>query len=365
MVLGFTGLGPQIAIGLISVAIIVVSAEKVVGKMQSVAKSFGISEVVIATTVISIGTSLPEISVHIVGSLNILSNPGNINSISSTVLGMNIGSDIVQQTLIMGSIIVLASLMKGRDSFNFTHKFLKRDYFPMLAAHITVLFMALNGVIGQIEGIFLIVLFVAYIYYLYLKRDEKILRHGNAEPSEYPWRDLALALFGMMFLIYFSDIFLQIVETLIVETGVSGSMIGVVTIGFVSAMPEFITALSAVRKGAEGLSLGTLIGSNITNPLMGIGIGAAISSYTVPEPLIVFDLPVQILTALLLVVYLWNKERIGDLIAPLFRTLGLESTANKFEESENGVLTALGGIILITIYIVYIVLRALYFQTDF
>jgi cation:H+ antiporter len=130
-------------------------------------------------------------------------------------------------------------------------------------------------------------------------------------------------------------------------------------------MPEFITALSAVRKGAEGLSLGTLIGSNITNPLMGIGIGAAISSYTVPEPLIVFDLPVQILTALLLVVYLWNKERIGDLIAPLFRTLGLESTANKFEESENGVLTALGGIILITIYIVYIVLRALYFQTDF
>jgi len=91
------------------------------------AKSFDISEVVVATTVISIGTSLPEISVHVVGSLNILDNPGSINQISSTVLGMNIGSDIVQQTLIMGSVVVLASVMKGHDNFNFTKRFLKRE----------------------------------------------------------------------------------------------------------------------------------------------------------------------------------------------------------------------------------------------
>lgn len=365
MALGITGLVPHFVIGLLSIAVIVLSAEKIVEKMQSVAKSFGVSEVVVATTVISIGTSLPEISVHVVGSLNILESPENINTISSTVLGMNIGSDIVQQTLIMGSVIVLASLMKGRDNFSFTHGFLKRDYFPMIAAHILVLIMALNGVIGQIEGLLLVGIFASYIYYLYLKRDEQLLRHGSAEPSKHPWRDSAVALVGMVFLIYFSDIFLQVVETLILETGISGSMIGVATIGFVSAMPEFITALSAVRKGAEGLSLGTLIGSNITNPLMGIGIGAAISSYTVPRPLIVFDLPVQIVTAVLLVAYLWNKDKIGDLLAPAASYIGLENSANKLEKTENGVLTMVGGVILIAAYVGYIVLRALYFQVDF
>jgi len=142
-------------LALVSIGVVVFSAEKIVEKMQSVAKSFDISEVVVATTVISIGTSLPEISVHVVGSLNILDNPGSINQISSTVLGMNIGSDIVQQTLIMGSVVVLASVMKGHDNFNFTKRFLKRDYFPMIGAHILVLLMALNGTIGRVEGLLL------------------------------------------------------------------------------------------------------------------------------------------------------------------------------------------------------------------
>jgi cation:H+ antiporter len=365
MVFGLTGLVSHILLALVSIGVVVFSAEKIVEKMQSVAKSFDISEVVVATTVISIGTSLPEISVHVVGSLNILDNPGSINQISSTVLGMNIGSDIVQQTLIMGSVVVLASVMKGHDNFNFTKRFLKRDYFPMIGAHILVLLMALNGTIGRVEGLLLLVLFASYIYYLYLKKDEKLLRHGDTEPSKHPWRDLSIALVGMVFLLYFSDVFLQIVELLISETGISGSMIGVATIGFVSAMPEFITAVSAVRKGAEGLSLGTLIGSNITNPLMGIGIGAAISSYTVPRPLLLWDLPFQIGTAVVLVTYLWNKQKIGGLMAHLFEMLGMDAIAEKLEESENGVLTVIGGIMLIVSYIGYIVLRMFYFQTDF
>jgi len=365
MVFGFTGLAPQIMIGLISIVVIVFSAEKVVERMQSVAKSFGVSEVVIGMTIISIGTSLPEISVHIVGSFNILNNPSAMNQISGTVLGMNIGSDVIQQTLIMGTVVVLASVMKGRNHFVFTRDFIKRDYFPMVAAHLLVLSMALNGTLSRFEGVLLVTIFASYIYYLYSKRGEKLLRHGDAEPSEKPWVDLGVGLLGMAFLIYFSDIFLSVVETLIAETGISGSMIGVTTIGLVSATPEFFTALSAIRKGAEGLSLGTLIGSNITNPLMGIGIGAAISSYTIPRPLVIWDLPVQAGTAIVLITYLWNREKIGNLLAPFFHKAGMKNTATKFEESENGVLTVTGGLLLVLLYFVYIIIRATYFQADF
>ena len=365
MPLGFTGALPNLVIGLISAIIIVFSAEKVVEKMQSVAKSFDISEVVIAATIISIGTSLPEISVHVVGSFNILGNPGAMNQISGTVLGMNIGSDIVQQTLIMGSVVVLASVIAGRNKFIFTKKFLERNYIPMIAAHLLLLLFALNGVLTRLEGLIMVTVFAGYIYYLYSKRDEKILRSGDAAPSQRPWRDLGIGLAGMLLLVAFSDVFLSVTEKLIAETGISGSMIGVATIGLVSATPEFVTALSAVRKGAEGLSLGTLIGSNITNPLMGVGLGAAISGYSVPSPLIQWDLPVQIATAVLLVTYLWNRQRTGNLLAPIFSALGMNRTATKLEGMENGVLTALGGILLVLLYFGYLAVRAIYFGVDF
>lgn len=359
------GLLFQAAIGILSVLVIVLSAEIVVEKMRGVASYYGVSEVVIAMTIISIGTSLPEIALHTVGSFNILADPSLMNEVSGTVLGMNIGSDVIQQTLIMGSVVFLASFMAGKDRMNFTHKFLKRDYFPMIGAHALVLIFALNRGLSRIEGLFLVATFAGYMYYLYRNKDEKLLRAGEASPSKRPRKDLLMGFAGMITLIYFSDTFLNVIESLIASTGLSGSMIGVVTIGFVSAMPEFVTALSGLRKNAEGISLGTLIGSNITNPLLGIGIGAAISTYRVPEPLVLWDLPMQIATALILVTYLWNKEVIGKILGESVRTLGLDKQANKLEEMDNGVLTFVGGLALVGLYIFYIGVRVIFFSVDF
>jgi hypothetical protein len=85
----------------------------------------------------------------------------------------------------------------------------------------------------------------------------------------------------------------------------------------------------------------------------------------VPRPLLLWDLHFQIGTAVVLVTYLWNKQKIGGLMAHLFEMLGMDAIAEKLEESENGVLTVIGGIMLIVSYIGYIVLRMFYFQTDF
>lgn len=356
---------PQILIGFVSIAAVIIGAEIAVGKMQAVAKHYGISEVVIAMTLISVGTSLPEIALHAVGSFNILVDPLKMQEISATVLGMNIGSDVIQQTLIMGSVVVIGSMIGGRDNLVFTKKFLKRDYIPMIGAHVLLLLMAFNRTLSRIEGLTLIAIFASYMYYLYTTRDEKLLRQGDAQPSEKPWKDLIIGLFSLGVLIYASDVFLEVVEAVITQTGISGSMIGVVVVGFVSAMPELVTALSAIRSGAEGISLGTLIGSNITNPLMAVGIGATISSYSVPEPIVLWDLPMQTVTAVFIVVYLWNKEKIGDILAkPLF-VIGLEKSAEKMKSTENGVLTATGGLLLIGVYLLYISVRAVFFSVDF
>lgn len=368
MVFGLTGLVPNAAVGLISIVVLVFGAEEVVERMEGVAKAYDISEVVIAMTIISIGTSLPELSLHIVGSLDILAAPGNVQTfqtISATVLGSNIGSDVVQQTLVLGLVLVFAALSGARSGFKFSKKFLIRDYAPMIGTTLLTLVLAWDGILSRVDGFILFSSFLLYMYYLYTTRDEKLERQGRTEPSQRPRFDLLAGIFFMAVVIGSADIFLRVVELGVEATGLSGSMIGVATVGVVSAFPEMITAISGLRQGAEGISLGTLIGSNITNPLLGIGLGSLISTYAVPRPLVLWDLPMETITAGVLLVYMFSRDEIGKFLARVFRGLGMDRTASKVADAEERVLTAAGALLLVAMYFIYIYVRWTYFPVDF
>ena len=130
---------------------------------------------------------------------------------------------------------------------------------------------------------------------------------------------------------------LQVTEVVVTKTGIGGSLIGVVTLGIASALPELMTSISGVHKGDNGIPLGTLIGSNITNPLLAIGGGALISTYWVPRPLVVWDLPWETITGAILWMILWkNKGKMGKM----------------------------GAYYLIGLYVVYITLRMVFFAID-
>jgi len=368
MVFGFTGFVPNAIIGLVSIFVLVFGAEEVVDKMEAVAKYYGVSEVVIAMTIISIGTSLPELSLHIVGSYNILSQPGNIEAfqtISATVLGSNIGSDVVQQTLVLGLVLVFGAIAGKRSGFKFSKKFLIRDYGPMMGTTLLTLILGWDGTLTRLDGTILFGRFIAYIYYQYTTRGEQLASQGSSEPSKRPRYDFAVGILFMIVVIYSADVFLNVVELGIEATGLSGSMIGVATVGIVSAFPEMITAISGLRHGAEGISLGTLIGSNITNPLFAIGLGSIISTYAVPRPLVLWDLPMETITAAVLLVYLLNKDRIGNTLAPVAGAVGWESARIRLEDSEDRLLTAVGALLLVVMYFVYMYVRWTYFQVDF
>ena len=131
---------------------------------------------------------------------------------------------------------------------------------------------------------------------------------------------------------------LRATEIIVNRTNISGSLLGVVTLGLASAMPELSTALAGVRHKEFGISLGTLIGSNITNPLVGIGLGALVSTYAVPRPLLLWDLPWATLTGILLWIILWARK---------------------------GKLGKVEGFYLMAMYFVFVVLRAVLFPVDF
>jgi Ca2+/Na+ antiporter len=217
----------------------------------------------------------------------------------------------------------------------------------------------------RLDGFILVGSFVAYMYYIYTTRGEKLAEQGDVSASERPVVDLLIGLGAMGVVIVSADFFLSVVEVFVRETGLSGSMIGVATVGVVSAFPEMITAISGLRHGSEGVSLGTLVGSNITNPLLAIGSGAALSTYTVPRPLVLWDLPMEIFLAGLPVAYMYVRSDIGDLVSKPFYRLGLNSTAQKLESAENRKLSIAGAVALILLYFFYIYVRFNYFQYDF
>lgn len=353
--LGFTG---QLVVGFICMFILVFGAEKVVDKMTSIAAYYGIPDVVIAVSVISIGTSLPEIAAHVTASAGILSGSLNYEIASSTVLGANIGSDVVQQTLVIGLVILGSIIINIRRStsliggitsnlsntlevaketkFEFSESFLKKDYFPMIGTTLMCTVLGWDGLYSRLDGLVLFGSFLAYMYYIYHTRDERL--NQDTTPSDNIRRDIGIGLIGMIAVLASAHVILSVAETVVARTGLGGSLIGVATVGIVSALPEMMTALGGVKHQAEGISLGTLIGSNITNPLLAIGGGSILSTYWVPRPLVLWDLPMETITAALL---------LGYLLFVSDKKLGWK-----------------GGLYLVGLYIFYIVIRFTYFAAD-
>jgi len=267
-------------------------ANFVVNSAVKISKSLNLSGVFIGLTVLSVGTSLPEIFTHIFSSIDILKG---IDA-SGVAVGTNIGSNIIQITFIMGLLGLITVIKAGR-------KILKTDYLVMLGSIALLFMLSLDNRIGRMEGAVLVLLYVLYIWML--ARKEKMV-----EVTEYRanyWKEGTIMLFGFIALGVAANSVVNNAIKISDMWGISASFIGVLIIGVSTALPEMTTALIAILKGAHGISLGTLVGSNITNPLFALGIGAAISGYTIENTMLFYDLPFWFLASLLPLLFFWKK----------------------------------------------------------
>ena len=335
---------PVIAIiGLAAIVVLVISANISVKKLVGIAAYYNLSSTFMGMTVFSLATSIPEITAHLTASVNILGGSLDYQIGSAIVLGSNIGSDVVQQTLIMGVVVLLSGTLY------FRRYFLWKSMIPMIGTTIMCIILGWDGDYSRLDGALLFGTFIAYTYYLYIDERKHYKKEDNEIESEeiadnIPQNqkevliDAGVALLMLAVTVVAASYVLSITELVVVRTGISGSLIGVVTLGIASAMPELITALAGIRHKENGVSLGTLVGSNITNPLVAIGGGALLSTYAVPKPLISWDLPWETVTGAILWAILWLSK---------------------------GKLKKGHAYYLIGLYFFYIILRAKYFAVDF
>ena len=317
----------------LALALLIGSSEVVVDKLILLANAFKVSKTFAGLTVMSLATSLPEIGSHLVASFGILTGGLDYKVASATVLGANIGSDVVQQTFVLGLVVLIMGVVVFEKSFLLT------AYLPMIFTTLMCIVLGWDGTYSRIDGLVLLGAFLLYMWFLY--RNEAASPNpeftSESKSSRQVLRDISIMLGGMTVLLVSAYVLLFQMEGIVETTGLGGSFLGVITLGLASAAPEMLTAIQGIRKKASGISLGTLIGSNIVNPLVDIGSGAIISTYWVPTALVVWYLPMETISAAMLLVYLLiNKQKLGKW----------------------------GGLYLIFLYIAYLSIRASFFSVD-
>lgn len=312
---------------ILSAVVILVSAEYAVKNVVMLAKRYRLSDELIGMTILSIGTTLPEIITHVVGSIKIIVNPSVIDSVSALVIGTNIGSDIFQQDLILPLIALMGVVVVEK-------KHLLKDVGGLIIASVLMLLFSLNGIISRFEGA---VLFFGYIAYLILLEKKGMITDGKEynHKAKHIGKQVIIVIICFILMAYAADHMLGNSITIAESMDISDSFFGVLLLGVVAAFPELMTAIVAVFKKKEKVSIGVLVGSNITNPMFALGLGAMMSSYTVPSVVVLFDLPIKIITAGLILWFLWDK---------------------RIMKGE--------AVLLMLLYVLYIIARKVYFPVD-
>jgi len=314
----WTNIGILLVLIVIALALLITSADFFVEGAKGLARRAGMAEVVIGLTIVCIGTSLPEILVTASASASSGSDPAMMD----LAVGNIYGSVLVQITLVLG-IVVAFKPLEIRPAW------LRRDGLLMLMS--IVLLTALlweGGGLSRIEGGILVLIYCLYITWLLsdtekIREDEQQVVVG-IKKSDFSLTGTAyifMVIFGLSLAVYSANELVKYACDIAYKLDVPHAIVGSTMSGLGTSLPELTVAMVAVRK-SQGVAIGTLIGSNITDPLLSIGIAALISPISLTE--VSYDLTMYlIIPATLLGVSL---------------CLGMMWTGFRFSRFEGGIL---------------------------
>lgn len=300
---------PDFLVVLVGAAAILALAEIVIRKTIRLAAHYDLSGSFVGLTILSIGTSLMEIVTHIVGSVHILRQPATMDTMSALLLGSNIGSDIFQQNVVLAVVGLAGTVVVVRRQLGI-------EVGALIAASVGLWIACLGGAITRLEGVLLTLAYAGYLYYLWRRElnERRLAAHHPPGAAHVLWT-AGVASTGFVAMALVADPVLAAATRLVAQLPLSASLFGVVVLGVCTAMPELMTALVSIARGEKEISVGILIGSNITNPLLGAGLGAMISGYTVPAVVVVYDLPIKIASGAVLYVFLRRRSRLSRTVA--------------------------------------------------
>lgn len=289
---------------ILSLAGIVFGADFLVAGAVSMARKFNVSDFVIGAAIVGIGTSMPELTVSFIGALN-----GN----ADVAIGNIVGSNIFNILGILGITAIFFPISIDRQNMKFE--------IPLcigVSVLLTILafnfFVGTPSRIGRADGVILLAVFTGYMWYSF-RRDKHSAPAEQTEPVTEDKSPLWLAVLkvvgGLALLITSCDLFVDNAVYIAKSFGVNDAFISLTLIACGTSLPELAASVAAAVKKNPQLALGNIVGSNIFNITLILGISAQVMPLT-SAGITVLDYVVMIAAAVLLLLFGF-RGRIGRL----------------------------------------------------
>ncbi|MGB3751264.1 MAG: calcium/sodium antiporter [Arcobacteraceae bacterium] len=282
----------DILIFIVAMGALIYGADFIIEESEKIALQFNISPFIIGATLVALGTSLPEMAVSMSASMQ---GSGDI------AVANVIGSTIFNISLVLGAVFLIAKKVSpNRDLFA---KDSAWSLFPILI----FILMSIDGKISRLDGVLFLLLMAAYLLFL-IQSNQVEEVEADEEKEKFAWaKTIGLLFVGFLFVVFGADFAIQSAGNIARDFGVSEWIIGLFLVAFGTSLPELTVAIKAARANNADMAIGAIIGSNVANFTMVLGLSSLIHPLNVDLSANFFDIIAALMVSVMLVFITANK----------------------------------------------------------
>ena len=277
---------------IVSMGALIYGADFIIQESERIALKFKISNFVIGATLVAVGTSLPEMAV---------SMSASIKGSADIAVANVIGSTIFNISLVLGLVFLIAKKIEPqRDLF-------AKDSAWALFPILIFLLMGIDGQLNMVDGLLFLLLMGAYLIFLIRSNQVEEVDEDLAN-EEFKWgKTILFLLIGFTFVIVGANFTIESAGNIARSFGVSEWIIGLFLVAFGTSLPELMISVKSALKNNSDLAIGNIIGSNVANFTMVLGLASILNPLNIDFKANLFDISAAVIVSLMLVFITANK----------------------------------------------------------
>jgi cation:H+ antiporter len=280
----------DLAFLLMGIAVVVAAARLALNNAIVIAQHYRVSEFFVGVGLLAVGSNLPEIVLSVTAALRNLSG----EDASSLIVGNALGSCFAQFALVMGVAGMIGYLTMPR-------RYLQRHGVMLLASMLLLFVAGLDGAVSRLEGLVLVLAFALYVVFLF--SEEGALEKVRARPLGNGWKVWLGLMVGLLLVVVSSELIVHSAIGLALRWDVDQSFVAIAIVGVGTSLPELMISVGAVLKERAAISVGNLLGSNILDVLLPVGLASLVAPLRFDPGLLFFDLPALFLLSVLVLIF--------------------------------------------------------------
>ena len=273
----------------VGVALVLFGADRLTEGASALARRMNVPEIIIGLTIVAAGTSAPELFVSLVSALK---------GTPDLAVGNVVGSNTMNAMLIVGCAAMVAPMTISRST-------VKKDIPFSVGASVLLILLAVDSFLGRVDGIILLLGFAVFMAYTLMQAKTGSTDEVQAETSPV-WKNIVYLVGGLLGLVLGSNLFVDSASSVAYALDISEGVVGLTVVAGGTSRPELATSVVAARKGQSAIAIGNVIGSNVFNILLILGLTATISPMEI-EGITTIDMAVMLISVALVWMFSFTR----------------------------------------------------------